>query len=43
MKTLKEYILNAESKQIAVGHFNISNLEGLKAVIEAARRSYTFL
>ena len=37
MKTLKEYILNAESKQIAVGHFNISNLEGLKAVTEAAK------
>ena len=34
--TLKEYILEAEEKGIAVGHFNISNLEGVKAVVEAA-------
>ncbi len=35
MKTLKEYILDAEEKGIAVGHFNVSNLEGVKAVVEA--------
>lgn len=35
-KTLKEYILEAEEKGIAVGHFNISNLEGVKAIVEAA-------
>ena len=35
-KTLKEYILEAEEKGIAVGHFNISNLEGVKAIISAA-------
>ncbi|MEI7513082.1 MAG: class II fructose-bisphosphate aldolase [bacterium] len=34
-KTLKEYILEAEEKGIAVGHFNISNLEGVKAIVEA--------
>jgi fructose-bisphosphate aldolase, class II len=35
-KSLKEYVLEAEEKSIAVGHFNISNLEGVKAVVEAA-------
>ena len=35
-KSLKEYILEAEEKGIAVGHFNISNLEGVKAIAEAA-------
>jgi len=35
IKTLKEYILEAEEKGIAVGHFNISNLEGVKAIVEA--------
>lgn len=35
MKTLKEYILEAEEKGIAIGHFNISNLEGVKAIVEA--------
>jgi fructose-bisphosphate aldolase, class II len=34
-KSLKEYILEAEEKGIAVGHFNISNLEGVKAIVEA--------
>lgn len=34
-KTLKDYILEAEEKGIAVGHFNISNLEGVKAIVEA--------
>ncbi len=37
MKTLKEYILDAEKKGIAIGHFNISNIEGLKAIFQAAK------
>lgn len=35
IKTLKEYILEAEDSGIAVGHFNVSNLEGVKAIVEA--------
>jgi fructose-bisphosphate aldolase class II len=38
MKTLKQYILEAEKKGIAIGHFNISNLETLKGIFEAARK-----
>jgi fructose-bisphosphate aldolase class II len=34
-KTLKEYILEAEERGVAIGHFNISNLEGVKAIVEA--------
>jgi fructose-bisphosphate aldolase class II len=34
-KSLKEYVLEAEENGIAVGHFNISNLEGVKAIVEA--------
>ena len=37
MKTLREYITEAEEKQIAIGHFNISDSEGFKAVVESAR------
>lgn len=37
MKTLKEYIWDAKEKGVAVGHFNISNLEGLHAVFNAAK------
>src|SRR3989344_814592 len=37
MKTLREYITEAEEKQIAIGHFNISDSEGFKAVVEGAR------
>ena len=37
MKTLKEYIAQAEEKKVAIGHFNISNIEGLWAVFNAAR------
>ncbi len=37
MKTLREYISDAEAKKIALGHFNISNLEGLWAIFNAAR------
>ncbi len=38
MKTLKEYILEAEKKGQAIGHFNISNLEILKGIFEAAKK-----
>ncbi len=37
MKTLKEYIKEAEDKKVAIGHFNISNIEGLYAVFNAAK------
>ena len=37
MKKLKEYILEAKKEKKAVGHFNISNLEGLKGIVSAAR------
>jgi fructose-bisphosphate aldolase class II len=38
MKTLKEYILEAEKNGTAIGHFNISNLETLKGIFEAAKK-----
>ncbi|MEI6528183.1 MAG: class II fructose-bisphosphate aldolase [bacterium] len=38
MKTLKDYILDAEKRGIAVGHFNISNLEILRGIFEAAKK-----
>lgn len=38
MKTLKQYILEAEKKGVAIGHFNISNLETLKGIFEAAKK-----
>lgn len=37
MKTLREVINEAESNHVAVGHFNISNIEGLWAIFHAAR------
>lgn len=37
MKTLRETLKESESKKIAVGHFNISDLVALKAIFEAAR------
>lgn len=37
MKTLREYIKDAEANKVAIGHFNISNLEGLWAIFNAAR------
>lgn len=37
MKTLREILAEAESKKIAVGHFNISNLEGLWGIFRAAK------
>src|SRR3989344_3765613 len=36
MKTLRDYIAEAEEKQIAIGHFNVSDSEGFKAVVESA-------
>jgi len=38
MKTLREYIKEAEDKKIAIGHFNISNLEALHGIYSAARK-----
>lgn len=37
MKTLREYLAWAEEKQVAIGHFNISDSEGFKAVVEGAK------
>ncbi len=37
MKTLKQYILEAKEKGVAIGHFNISNLEALHAIFNAAK------
>ena len=37
MKTYREYIEEAGKNKIAIGHFNISNLETLKGIIEAAK------
>lgn len=38
MKTLREYIKEAEEKHIAIGHFNVSNIEGLHGAYNAARK-----
>ncbi|MCM2339501.1 MAG: class II fructose-bisphosphate aldolase [Burkholderiales bacterium] len=38
MKTLREYIKEAEEKKVAIGHFNISNLEALHGIYNAAKR-----
>jgi fructose-bisphosphate aldolase class II len=38
MKKLTDVIREAEEKKVAIGHFNIGNLEQLKAVARAARR-----
>jgi len=37
MKTLREVIGEAQAKKVAVGHFNISNIEGLWGVFRAAQ------
>ncbi len=37
MKTLREVIDEAKAKKVAVGHFNISNIEGLWGVFRAAQ------
>lgn len=38
MKTLREYIKEASDKGVAIGHFNISNIEALHGIYNAARR-----
>jgi fructose-bisphosphate aldolase, class II len=38
MTGLREALQNAEGRQVALGHFNVSDLSGLHAVIRAARR-----
>ncbi|MBP6908649.1 MAG: class II fructose-bisphosphate aldolase family protein [Candidatus Pacebacteria bacterium] len=38
MKTLREYIREADEKGIAIGHFNISNLEALHGIYNAAKK-----
>lgn len=37
MKSLRTYIKEALDKKIAIGHFNISNIEGFWAVVRAAK------
>jgi len=37
MKTLREYIMDADAEHSAVGHFNFSNLEALHAIFNAAQ------
>lgn len=37
MLTLREIIKDIDSKQIAIGHFNIAELATLKAIVEAAK------
>ena len=37
MKSLREYLVWAEEKKVAIGHFNISDSEGFKAVVEGAK------
>jgi len=38
MKSLREYITEAENKKNAIGHFNISNSDGFWAVVNAAKK-----
>jgi fructose-bisphosphate aldolase, class II len=38
MKTLREYIAEAEEKKVAIGHFNISDSVGFWAVVNAAKK-----
>ncbi len=37
MKTLKECIEEAGQKKVAIGHFNVSDSEGFRAVVDAAK------
>lgn len=37
METLKEFIIDAAKRKIALGHFNFSDIAGLKAIVEAAK------
>ncbi len=38
VKTLRECVRDAEERGVAIGHFNISNLEGLHAIYSAASK-----
>jgi fructose-bisphosphate aldolase class II len=38
MKTLREYVADAQQRKVAIGHFNISNSDGLWAVFHAAQK-----
>jgi fructose-bisphosphate aldolase, class II len=38
MKTLRQYIHEAEESKVAIGHFNISNLEALWGIFNAAKQ-----
>ena len=38
MKTLREYIKEAEEKGVAIGHFNVSNIEALHGIYNAAKK-----
>ncbi len=38
MKTLKQTIKDARQNGVAVGHFNISNLEGFHAIVNASKK-----
>ena len=38
VKTLREYVKEAEEKAVAIGHFNFSNLEGFHAIYRAAKK-----
>lgn len=38
MKSLLEYLKDADEKKIALGHFNISDLAALKAIFESAKK-----
>jgi fructose-bisphosphate aldolase class II len=38
MKTLRECVKEAEEKGVAIGHFNISNLEAFHAIYNAAKK-----
>jgi fructose-bisphosphate aldolase class II len=37
MKTLKQYIIEAEKKSVAIGHFNFTTHEMLRAIFDGAR------
>jgi len=38
IKTLREYIKEAEKNHVAIGHFNISNIEALHGIYNAAKK-----
>ncbi|MFA6392463.1 MAG: class II fructose-bisphosphate aldolase [Candidatus Paceibacterota bacterium] len=38
MKTLREYIQEASEKGVAIGHFNISNIEALHGIYNASKK-----